>query len=241
MIKRVRQIDIRDCGVSCLKYLINYYGGYATREYLRDITKTTINGVSVYSLVKCANMLGMEAKAVKTNIISLKNNCPFIAHIITNSKLGHFVVVTNVSDKHIKVMDPNYGFRTYKLSEWETLATNIYILYELKGNIIKQEKEKSFIKTIIPMMKKYKITFFIILFLSLIYSISEIFIAYVFKYLLNINILQIKYLLIFLILVILLKAISNLFRNNLINYLNHSLDNTLIKEIYNHIIRLPYL
>lgn len=45
----------------------------------------------------------------------------------------------------------------------------------------------------------------------------------------------------FLIGVIILKEITNLFRNFLINYLNHRLDKTLICEIYEHIIKLPYL
>ena len=239
-IKKVLQTDLKDCGVSCLMSIINYYGGYARREYLREITKTTISGVSVYSLVCCATNLGFEAKALKGNILNIKSQVPFIAHVMKDNKLGHFVVVCNVSDK-IKVMDPSCGFKTYSMKEWEKITTNVYILYKPINNILKQDKEYSFIKIILPIFYKYKITFLIILMFSLIYICSSIFISYGFNLFMSLNIYKIKYILILLILVLLLKELTNLFRNNLINYLNHSLDNSLINEIYNHIIRLPYL
>ena len=240
-IKKVLQTDLKDCGVSCLLAILKYYSGYATREYLREITKTTYDGVSVYSLVECAETLGLEAKALKGDIVNIKNKTPFIAHILKDNKLGHFVVVCEVNDKTIKIMDPSCGFITYSKDEWQNISTNVYILYKPLDNIIKQSKNKSFLELIISIIVKYKMTFVLVILLSLIFAFSEIAIAYYFKIFININIIKLKYLLILLILIIILKELANLFRNNLINYLNHVLDNTFIKEIYNHIIKLPYI
>ena len=131
-IKKFLQTDSKDCGVTCLLFLVNYYGGLVRRSYLRDITKTTHNGVSVYSLVSCANLLGFEAKAVKGDISKIKEKTPFIAHLVTENKLGHFVVVYKVN-KTIKVMDPAIGFKTYTLKEWQELSTSVYILCPLKS------------------------------------------------------------------------------------------------------------
>ncbi|MBQ8891743.1 MAG: ATP-binding cassette domain-containing protein [Bacilli bacterium] len=239
-IKKFLQTDVRDCGVTSLMSIIDYYGGYARREYLREITKTTNDGVSVYSLVECASLLGLEAKAVKGNILNLKTSVPIIAHIVKENNQGHFVVVYEIG-KTIKVMDPADGFKSYFIDEWNKISTNVYILYKKVGIVLKQEKEKSFLKTCTPIMKEYKVTFVIIILFSLIYMISGILISYQIKNLINVNSFQIKYILILLILILVLKELSNLFLNYLINYLKHSLDNTLIRKIYNHIIRLPYI
>ena len=240
-IKKVLQTDMRDCGVSCLMAITMYYGGYVKREYLREITKTTSLGVSVYSLVECADILGFEAIALKGDIKNIKDKTPAIAHIINENQLGHFVVVYKISNKKIKVMDPSFGFKTYTYHEFDKITTKVYIVYKPKNNILKQEKNNNLLKTILKVIKKYRLTFIIITIFSFIYTILSIFISYGFKYLIDFNISKIKYILILLILILVLKELINLFRNYVINYLNHVLDNTLIKEIYNHIIRLPYL
>ena len=135
-ISYVKQTDLRDCGVACLLSIIKYYGEYARRDYLREITKTTIEGVSVYSLVECAKTLGMEAKALKGDILNIKDKVPFIAHVILENKLGHFVVVSSIKDKTIKVMDPGCGFKVYTKDEWDKITTNVYIVYKPKNNIL---------------------------------------------------------------------------------------------------------
>ena len=239
-IKKVLQTDLHDCGVSCLIAIINYYGGYVRREYLRELTNTTSKGVSVYSLVSVADTLGFEAVALRSNLDNIKDKVPLIAHIINNNH-GHFVVITKISKDKIKVMDPNFGFKTYKIDEWSKITTNNYIIYKPKNNILKQSKEDNLLKTILPLINKYKLSFITIISLSFIYVFSSIFISYGFKYLIDINYSKIKYFLILLILILVLKELTNLFRNYLVNYLNHVFSNTLIKEIYNHIIKLPYL
>ena len=240
-ISYVKQTDLRDCGVSCLMSLVMYYKGYVRREYLREITKTSTTGVSVYSLIEAGSPLGFEARAVKSDIMFLKDKVPLIAHIMINSKLGHFVVVTNITSKTITVMDPSKGFQKYTIDNWNKVTTNVYLLYKPKNNILTQEKETTFIKTILPFIKKYKMNFLIVLILSFVYTISSVIISYGFQFFLNAKYNQINYIFLLLILILVLKELTNLFRNYLINYLNHSLDKTLIKEIYNHIIRLPYL
>ena len=49
--KVVLQDGIKDCGVCCLLSIIRYYGGDVSREYLREITNTTKDGVSFYNLI----------------------------------------------------------------------------------------------------------------------------------------------------------------------------------------------
>lgn len=240
-ISYVKQTDLKDCGVSCLMSIINYYGGYVRREYLRELTKTTEKGVSVYSLVEAANKLGFESKAVKGDIINIKNKTPFIAHLLINNKIGHFVVVKEISNNYIYIMDPSCGFKKYLLEEWNKISTNIYILYNPIRQILKQKQEEKFLNMIYHFFKKYKLLFLILIIFSFIYTISSIILSYTFQFFLEKDNIKIKYIFLILSCILLIKEIINLLRNNLINYINHNLDKSLFKKVYNHLIRLPYI
>lgn len=242
----IKQTDLKDCGVSCLLSIVRFYGGYVTREYLRDITKTTSSGVSVYSLVEAGEKLGFETKALKGQITKFKEtDFPMIAHVLLNKRIGHFVVIEKVNLKSITIMDPNSGFRKLSFEDWKNITTNVYILYKPKMKILKQDKETGFWQFLVPILKRYKYSFLLVLFFSIIYTICNILLSYQFQFFLDLvsdEIIETVHLIFyFLIGVIILKEITNLFRNVLINYLNHRLDKTLICEIYEHIIKLPYL
>ena len=49
--KVVLQDDIKDCGICSLLSIIRFYGGEVSKEYLREITNTTKDGVSFYNLI----------------------------------------------------------------------------------------------------------------------------------------------------------------------------------------------
>ena len=235
-----KQTDLKDCGVSCLMSIVRYYGGYVRREYIREITNTTKDGVSLYSLQEAANKLGLEASAVKGDVKNISYNIPVIAHVLINNSYGHFVVISNINSKYITVMDPNSGFRKYKFDEWQKISTNNYLLFKPKDNIIKQIKEESIIKLIFNILKKYRIIIIYIFILSFIYAIMNILLSYGIEVFLNVDKNKIYSTFIIFLFILFIKELCNLFRNNLINFLNHSLDKTLIHDIYNHIIRLPY-
>ncbi len=241
----IKQTDLKDCGVACLISIVNYYGGNVSREYLRELTKTTKEGVSVYSLIEAGFKLGFDTKAVRSKILRLKDEVPLIAHVIINKKYGHFVVVTKILDTEIEVMDPDGGFKKYGLSAWKNISTDVYLLYRPRTEILKQAPDKSFFKLIFPILEKYKFFFLTMFLFSLVFTICNILISYEFQFFLDLvandNFKTLNYIFLFLVIVILLKELTNLFRNNLINYVNHELDKNLLHEVYNHIIKLPYL
>lgn len=243
-ISYVRQIAERDCGISCLSSIIKYYGGYVKREYLREITNTTREGVSLYSLKEGCTKLGIEAKAIQSDIKPLEKEVPFIAHILKDN-LGHFVVISKITNKYITIMDPSCGIKKIDILKWNEITTNVYLLLKPVNKILKQENDKKITNILFPLLKQYKVIIMLLLLLSLIYTLSNILISYQFQFfleLLNIkNLEAIKLIFIFLISIICLKEIANLFRSNFLNYFNHLIDKTLLRDAYTHIIKLPYL
>lgn len=111
MKRKQLQRDFRDCGVSCLAYLIDYYHGYVSIETLREDTNTDAHGTSAYDLVETLKKYHFDAYGMRVEKDSLNTLfTPFIAHLSFENGLQHFVVVTKVKKNRIEIMDPAKGF-----------------------------------------------------------------------------------------------------------------------------------
>ena len=122
--KVVLQDGIKDCGVCCLLSIIRYYGGDVSREYLREITNTTKDGVSFYNLINGSKQIGFDAVGLSGNLENIDvNNLPCIVHIIIKNTYKHFVVLyeINKKKKQVTLMDPAKGKKTISFSEFNFL------------------------------------------------------------------------------------------------------------------------
>ena len=92
--KIVLQDGFKDCGVCSLLSIIRFYGGEVSKEYLREITNTTKNGVSAFNLIEGARKIGFDAQGVCGDMTNLeKNNLPCIAHLLVSKGYKHFVYI----------------------------------------------------------------------------------------------------------------------------------------------------
>ena len=79
----VRQDDLTDCGISSLLSVIRYYNGNVSKEYLREISNTTKEGVSAYNLICAAKEIGFDSYGLNGGVDNIKLNLlPLIAHVI---------------------------------------------------------------------------------------------------------------------------------------------------------------
>ena len=238
----VLQDDLKDCGVCSLLSIIKYYNGNVSKEYLRELTNTTKEGVSALNLIKTARELGFEAYGIKGKVKDLNIKIlPVIAHVIIDKKYPHFVVIykMNYKKNQILVMDPAIGFTTYTFSNFSNISTDYYLIMKPKQiipNIIVDNNYKDKIKSVI---NNYKHVFFTIITVSIIYMIINIIESYQFKLLYENN--NIKIIFIILLIFLFIKLLFNYLRNNLLSLFNTILDKVLIKDAFYHIINLPYL
>ena len=244
----ILQDDIKDCGVSSLLSIIKYYGGYVSKECLREMTKTTKDGVSALNLLRCARELGFEGYGIKGKLKNIKADLlPVICHVKIDKKYNHFVVLYKIDLKknRVLIMDPAKGYIYLNFSEFQNISTGYFLLMKPK-QLIPLIKENNQVTTIIKsVFIRYKSVLVSILFMSIVYTLLNILTSYNFKLILNeINVSNendIKYIFIILGIIIVFKYIIFLFRTNLINYINYFLDKNLVKKAYCHIINLPYL
>jgi ABC-type bacteriocin/lantibiotic exporter with double-glycine peptidase domain len=96
----VLQDGNKDCGVASLLMIIRHYKGDAPKEYLRDLTGTTKEGVNALSLIEAGKKIGFEAKGVYGDVLNIeKKNLPCIAHVVIDNKYKHFVVIYEINKK----------------------------------------------------------------------------------------------------------------------------------------------
>ena len=247
--KVVLQDGIKDCGVCSLLSIIRYYGGDISKEYLREITNTTKNGVSAYDLIEGAKKIGFFATGMMGDISKIEDdNLPCIAHLVINKNYKHFVVIYKIDRKLEKVivMDPSKGKRVYSFSAYKLLTTNNYIFLKPIKKIPLLIKEKIIKKTIKKFIKEKKNSLFILLLLTIIYFLLSIIVAFHFKYLLefsiNYSVSSNIYFISFLLLIIyFFKNFTYFFRDVLLVKWMAMFDLELTFKTFRQILLLPYL
>ncbi|MFC5679920.1 peptide cleavage/export ABC transporter ComA [Streptococcus downii] len=113
------QVDQMDCGVAALAMVFGYYGSYYSLAHLRELAKTTMDGTTALGLVKVAEELGFETRAIKADmtLFDLPDlTFPFVAHVLKEGTLLHYYVVIGQDKKTIHIADPDPGVKLTKIS-----------------------------------------------------------------------------------------------------------------------------
>ena len=238
----VLQDDAKDCGVCSLLSIIRYYKGNVSKEYLRELTNTTSEGVSALNLLKSSRELGFESYGIKSKLNDLNNKVlPLIAHVVIDKKYPHFVVVYNI-DLHknqVLIMDPALGFKVYSIDDFNNISTNYFLIMKPIKRIPNLVNNNDFVIKVKNLILDYKSIFITIGLISIIYMIFSILESYQFKLLYEDS--DISVIFTSLIIFVLIKCSIFYLRSNLINMFNTVLDKTLIKDAFYHIINLPFL
>ena len=247
--KVVLQDGIKDCGICCLLSIIKYYKGSVTKEYLREITNTTKEGVSLYNLQEAAKKIGFDTTCLTGQIEDIKvNNLPCIAHVIVNKNYKHFVVIYQINreKQELIIMDPAKGKKIISFKEFHLLSSSYYMfLTPIKKLPIINNKNIIY-KNIKNTIKINKKILFLIVFLTISYFFINIITSFHFKYLLeysiNYSISNNVYLISYVMLYFyLLKNLNILLKNILLVKWTSIFDQEITSLTYKQLLLLPYL
>ncbi len=186
--KITKQHDERDCGATCLSMIASHYGlKYPISKY-RELTKTDKNGVNLYGLCDAAEKIGFKAEALSGSTEELFNDIqnreikfPFIAHIITEDNMQHFVVVFNLKNNKFIVGDPAKGKVKYTVEQFEELWNGYIIKFEKTESFKKGNYQNGSFCKFFSLLKGQYIKLTTVILLSLIISIIGIIGAFVFE------------------------------------------------------------
>ncbi|MDD2563537.1 MAG: cysteine peptidase family C39 domain-containing protein [Salinivirgaceae bacterium] len=115
-----RQCDAMDCGPTCLRMVVKYYGKNFNLETLRKLSHIKRTGASLLGLAKAAESIGFRTLSVKSSFNKLVNDAPLPAIVHWNQ--NHFVVVYKISGKKgnetVHVADPAAGLIKFPKDEF---------------------------------------------------------------------------------------------------------------------------
>ncbi|WP_428933040.1 peptide cleavage/export ABC transporter [Lactiplantibacillus pentosus] len=143
----VAQVDEMDCGVAALAMILKNYGSTTSLAYLRNIAKTSLEGTTALGLVKTAEKLGFETKAIQADMSLFELQdlpLPFIVHVTKNGDLQHFYVVVKASKTHVVIADPDLTVAVINMprerfeKEWSGVA--LFFAPKSEYKPVKQDK-----------------------------------------------------------------------------------------------------
>ncbi|QKL32236.1 peptide cleavage/export ABC transporter ComA [Streptococcus mitis] len=155
------QVDQMDCGVASLAMVFGYYGSYYSLAHLRELAKTTMDGTTALGLVKVAEEIGFETRAIKADmtLFDLPDlTFPFVAHVLKEGKLLHYYVVTGQDKDSIHIADPDPGVKLTKLSRerFEEEWTGVTLFMAPSPNYKPHKDQKNGLLSFIPILVKQR-------------------------------------------------------------------------------------
>lgn len=241
----VLQDGNKECGSAALLSIIRFYGGDISISKLVEMTNTTKDGTNFLNIKNAALKLGLNSIGYKIDEFNLlyEINCPYIVQLVNNN-YTHFVVVYKIKKDKLLIMDPAKGKVIMSKDEFINMWTGYVLTFEPYKKLLIFKDSKHLNKLIYEVLLKNKKMIFNILILSVIFTFISCLGAYYFQIVID-HVIDTAYsnliviTLIFIIL-ILYRALTNYFRNELLIYLNQKIDLTLIINMFNKILLLPY-
>lgn len=244
----VLQSNAKDCGVACLLSIVEYYDGFIKLERLRELSKTTKEGVSAYHLIECAKKIGFDSEGIKCNIMDLQKNSvvlPAIVHVIIDKKYAHYMVIYEVNKKHVIVGDPAKGIRKIKIDDFLQIWDGITLSF-VPNRILPIEKKNTNIFMFFANIIKTNLqSFKDLIILSLFGTLFGIIMTFYLQSMMTSISLEkplayIVFIFIFYLVISFLKIITDYFRNEVLIHVNHKIDIVLTQDTFKNIILLPY-
>lgn len=145
----VWQHDQRDCGAACLSMIAAHYGRKLPISRLRELTKTDKTGTNLYGLVHGAEQLGFRAEALSGDAGELTQGIrsgevrfPFVAHIVSENAMLHYVVVYGMKRGAIQIADPGKGKYTQKPEDFFACWTGYIVTFQKTESFHKGNETK---------------------------------------------------------------------------------------------------
>ncbi|MCS4229103.1 peptidase domain-containing ABC transporter [Sphingobacterium sp. BIGb0165] len=124
-----KQMDMMDCGATCLRMIFKYYGQLVSIHKIRKLCQTTKNGVNLLGISEAAEKLGFRTYGVRLSLEQLKEvQLPCILHWNQN----HFVVLYRMKKGRYSIADPATGLVTFQEKEF---SKNWYSTRELHSGL----------------------------------------------------------------------------------------------------------
>ncbi|WP_421803527.1 peptidase domain-containing ABC transporter [Flagellimonas sp.] len=162
-----KQLDMKDCGPTCLKIIAKFYGKIYSIDYLREKSHITQQGSSYGGVAEAAEIIGMRSLGANLTYETLSEQAPLPC--IVHWRQRHFIVVYKIKKEKVYVSDPAHGLIKYSKDEFiDGWIPNKQKKYYHEGSVLLLEptpefyrieddslKKKFGFKFLLPYFKEY--------------------------------------------------------------------------------------
>ena len=182
MRKVIRQHDLKDCGAACLSSVALFYGLKMPLSSFRELTNTSLQGTSIENLINAANTIELKGEGLFGSteaLLDAKIKVPFIAHVIIDNEISHYIVIFKLTHNYALIGDPARGIVKIKFSEFSKIWTGYALKLEptenfKKGNLC--DKNTKILKFLLEGQFRKILLLFL---LSIIFAIIGVISAFV--------------------------------------------------------------
>ena len=118
----ILQSDRAECGLACLAMVAGHFGHRAPLHEYRRRFRVSQRGTTLLRLRQIAEQLELKSRAVRLELGELAQlRTPAVLHW----NLNHFVVLSAVKRRHLRIVDPAFGLRDISLEEADSCFTGV--------------------------------------------------------------------------------------------------------------------
>lgn len=140
--KLIKQKTYKDCGIACVGMLIHHYFNYEIDldqiKYQLNLNDEQLSFLDIMDIAKHFKLTG-DAFVVENDFEELQNKTPFIAQIINEENILHFVVVEKITNHKVVFLDPS-------LNAKKTISILSFLSFFQNNVLIFKANKKAFIQ-----------------------------------------------------------------------------------------------
>ena len=253
-----KQLDLKDCGPTCLRIIAKFYGKVYSIDFLREKAHITQQGSSYGGIAEAAEIIGMHSLGANITFETLAKEAPLPC--IAHWRQRHFVVVYKIVEDQVYISDPAHGLIKYTKDEFlDGWIANKQKLSHSEGSVLLIEPTPEFYKNeddttsknlgfkfLYPYFKRYKkvlIQIFLGLFLVTLLQLAMPFLTQaVVDYGINYQNLNFVYLILIAQLVFFISTTSvEIIRDWLMLHMTGRINIRLLSDFLMKLMKLPIL
>ncbi|MBO6165173.1 MAG: peptidase domain-containing ABC transporter [Eubacterium sp.] len=178
----IRQHDRKDCGVVALAMICKYYGRKVKISQMRSDVCLDSNGVSILGITEAAYRYGLLASAVSgtsdellSDIKEQKLRFPFIARVLNDEGLYHFVVVYEKKNQRFIYGNPSENrIKSILIADFLEIWAGQIITFTSDDSYINDSKIEFSLKKYLKLIMKYRRMMVSIILLTIVIILLEL-------------------------------------------------------------------
>ncbi len=247
----IKQDNETECGAACLATICKYYGLQVEVSEIRKSAGVDKYGANLLGLQEAAQKLGFTAVGLSgtyDELVEEKVQCPYIAHIIKDCTLEHYVVVFEQGSDGLVIVDPASGVERYSTDEFQKVWTGHILSLERDSNKSvnhASKRKKMYLFDFLKLIVKHKKSVLFISLLSIFATVLSISASFFSYYLFDViipdaQVSRLVYIAIATVCVYLIVLVLNYLRTRLIAVISKKINYDLFCEYVSSLLHIDF-